>query len=261
MHAMATASTNSSVRAARRLRPCRRNPFDDRRTGLVDLDVLVRDDVEAVGAARGRAARPVAAGSRGWSGGRGARCPPRTSRRATNHRARRLRRCRRGSVATGSWSRPPPSNDPAGDRERRARPRGRARQLDACVIVAEIGDPDQVAVDRDDSCSRGPRTSACGARAARDVEHRAAGAGPTRRTARSTATGSRLVVRESDGSAPPAHPLDHDVGEQQDHRQPRDLVDRRERGRPVEVGRVVVAVLLHDHVERARRRARPARPA
>ena len=69
---------------------------------------------------------------------------------------------------------------------------------------------------------------------ARDVEHGAADRDRCRRTGRSTPTGSRRCRRGRFGAI--AHSLDHEVGEQEDHRQPHDVVDVVERG-PASRGR------------------------
>ena len=139
-----------------------RDPLHARRAGLVDHDVLVRDHPQRVPARRGRAARPAAAGSRGSSDGRTARCPPRTSRTATNRRARRAStsvvedrapqvvghddRRARSRPRRGSARRPRGRTPPARRRRRRAgrrRPRGRGRR--ATTVVPAVREPPRVA--------------------------------------------------------------------------------------------------------------------
>ena len=211
-----------------------RDPLHARRTGLVDHDVLVGDDAAARAAQRGRAARRDAAGSRGWSGGRTARCPPRTSRTAATRPAR----------ATRDQFVEDRSPQVVGHDDRRARPgRDRDRRADLEVALDELDASRRRAGRRRRTRSRSSATTGC----PRSANHRV-WRPPPHATSHTRPPGTTdapnrsihadgFIRRGRLGRRSPPRTLDHHVGEQQDHRQPRQVVDRREPARPVEVGR------------------------
>ena len=200
-----------------------------------------------------RAARPVAAGSRGSSGDRGAHCRPRTSRTATSLTRATARR----DVVE---DRTPEIVRHHDDGERAVGHRERCTDLEVELRPARRAGHradrrrQQITIDGDDAHAPVEEPASVTATAARHVEHDTIGWQPTDRTVRSTATPSSLV-RHHD-RRPPAYDSTTRSASRRITRQPHDVVDVVEARRPVEVGHVVVAVLLHDDVRGARRQRR-----
>ena len=145
--------------------------------------------------------------------------------------------------------------------EARARLRNRLTRLEVELdqldvrVVAQIGDAGMSwSTATTDTRSRNQRAWRPPPHATSSTVPPVATAGPKR-----VIHGDGFTVRPARRPVPAPQRLDDDVGQEQDHRQPRQVVDPLEMAGPVEVGRVVVPVLLHHDVP-GRRRQGQRRP-